>query len=111
MHCYQSVRYHPRHNVVMGNLVLRQSTQSLRNLVTRALRVTVINASGDNLDRPGRLVVKAEKEVHEPELGRAGLHPGVGILGWDCLPTVLEDSSQGSACPAPGPRAFPWYRL
>lgn len=65
----------------MGNVVLRQSTQNLWNLVTGALRVTVINTSGDNVDRPDRQVVKAEEEVHESELSKAGLHPWDGGPG------------------------------
>lgn len=79
--CSQSVRHHIKNNVGMGNVVLRQSTQNLWNLVTGALRVTVINTSGDNMDRPDRQVVKAEEEVHESELGKAGLHPWDGGPG------------------------------
>lgn len=49
----------------MGNRVLRQSTQSLQNFITRALRTTRTNSSGDNLDGPGG--------GQESELGQASL--------------------------------------
>lgn len=75
MCCCQSVRYHTKNNVVLGNVVLRQSTQNLWNFVT-----SVLITSGNNMDGPGRQVDKAEEEVHESGLGTAGLY------SWDRIP-------------------------
>lgn len=51
------------------------------NLVTGALRVTAINSSGANWDRPSRQVGKAEEELHGSELSKADLHPWDGGPG------------------------------
>lgn len=83
----------------MVNGVLRQATQNLWNLVTRALRIAVISTSGDSLGRPGRQGGAAEEELlclswtrlaglpGRGGPGQAlGLNCPVAELTWFCLP-------------------------
>ena len=89
MCCSQSVRHHTKNDIVMVNGVLRQATQNLWNLVTRALRITVISTSGDSLGRPGRQGGAAEEELLCLSWTRLAGLPGRGVPGRHWVSIVL----------------------
>lgn len=82
----------------MGSIAVRQFTENLCNFITRALRITVADSSGDNRKGPGR------GQASEPV--ETGFLPGRESWAGTGLP--LYDGVDRVVCPPTEPGSLAW---